>query len=153
MISTTIAEIEIVSRTSLADWRINEAMLPLLRRQQTVARDVVARLQQRGRSQGRAAWWRVLAFHGAAAILTESVDGDSELTALEKASQFSGTDYVSSKTSRTLIQSVDKIDGDARIRSNNTTSSFATAKRSLMRAISLFAAGAARRPPFSITGP
>ncbi|WP_313059159.1 GntR family transcriptional regulator, partial [Agrobacterium cavarae] len=42
-------EIEIVSRTSLADWRINEAMLAKhYGVSRTVARDVVARLQQRG---------------------------------------------------------------------------------------------------------
>ncbi len=42
-------EIEIVSRTSLANWRINEAMLAKhYGVSRTVARDVVARLQQRG---------------------------------------------------------------------------------------------------------
>ncbi|MCX8998324.1 GntR family transcriptional regulator [Rhizobiaceae bacterium BDR2-2] len=42
-------EIEIVSRTSLAGWRINEALLAKhYGVSRTVARDVVARLQQRG---------------------------------------------------------------------------------------------------------
>lgn len=42
-------EIEIVSRTSLASWRINEAVLARhYGVSRTVARDVVARLQQRG---------------------------------------------------------------------------------------------------------
>lgn len=42
-------EIEIVSRTSLASWRINEAILAKHHGvSRTVARDVVARLQQRG---------------------------------------------------------------------------------------------------------
>ncbi|MBR0557854.1 GntR family transcriptional regulator [Ciceribacter sp. L1K23] len=42
-------EIEIVSRTSLANWRINEAVLARhYGVSRTVARDVIARLQQRG---------------------------------------------------------------------------------------------------------
>ncbi|MCV3736099.1 GntR family transcriptional regulator [Rhizobium sp. TRM96647] len=53
-------EIEIVSRTSLASWRINEAMLAKHHGvSRTVARDVVARLQQRGivRKDDRGRWY------------------------------------------------------------------------------------------------
>lgn len=53
-------EIEIVSRTSLAGWRINEAMLAKHHGvSRTVARDVVARLQQRGiaRKDDRGRWY------------------------------------------------------------------------------------------------
>lgn len=53
-------EIEIVSRTSLADWRINEAMLAKhYGVSRTVARDVVARLQQRGvvQKDDKGRWW------------------------------------------------------------------------------------------------
>lgn len=53
-------EIEIVTRTSLASWRINEAMLAKHHGvSRTVARDVVARLQQRGiaRKDDRGRWY------------------------------------------------------------------------------------------------
>jgi DNA-binding GntR family transcriptional regulator len=52
-------EIEIVSRTSLASWRINEALLARhYGVSRTVARDVVARLQQRGivRKDDKSRW-------------------------------------------------------------------------------------------------
>ena len=53
-------EIEIVSRTSLASWRINEAVLARhYGVSRTVARDVVARLQQRGiaRKDDKGRWF------------------------------------------------------------------------------------------------
>jgi len=109
-------EIEIVSRTSLADWRINEAMLAKhYGVSRTVARDVVARLQQRGivhkDESGR--WY-------APALTAKHIDELYELRwilepiALEKAAPNFPDGLLLSlrKNVADAIQSVDKIDGE-----------------------------------------
>ncbi|MDR6100751.1 DNA-binding GntR family transcriptional regulator [Agrobacterium larrymoorei] len=109
-------EIEIVSRTSLAAWRINEAMLAKhYGVSRTVARDVVARLQQRGivhkDESGR--WY-------APALTTKHIDELYELRwilepiALEKAVPNLPDGLLISlrKNVADAIQSVDKIDGE-----------------------------------------
>lgn len=110
-------EIEIVSRTSLADWRINEAMLAKhYSVSRTVARDVVARLQQRGivhkDESGR--WY-------APALTGKHIDELYELRwilepiALEKAAANLPEGLLLSlrKNVADAIQSLDKIDGEA----------------------------------------
>ncbi|MDQ1195241.1 GntR family transcriptional regulator [Agrobacterium sp. SORGH_AS 787] len=109
-------EIEIVSRTSLAAWRINEAMLAKhYGVSRTVARDVVARLQQRGivhkDESGR--WY-------APALTAKHIDELYELRwilepiALEKAvpNLPDGLLISLGKNVADAIQSVDKIDGE-----------------------------------------
>ncbi|MDQ1183898.1 DNA-binding GntR family transcriptional regulator [Agrobacterium larrymoorei] len=109
-------EIEIVSRTSLAAWRINEAMLAKhYGVSRTVARDVVARLQQRGivnkDESGR--WY-------APALTAKHIDELYELRwilepiALEKAVPNLPDGLLISlrKNVADAIQSVDKIDGE-----------------------------------------
>jgi len=109
-------EIEIVSRTSIAAWRINEAMLAKhYGVSRTVARDVVARLQQRGivhkDESGR--WY-------APALTAKHIDELYELRwilepiALEKAVPTLPDGLLLSlrKNVADAIQSVDKIDGE-----------------------------------------
>ncbi len=109
-------EIEIVSRTSLADWRINEAVLAKhYGVSRTVARDVVARLQERGivRKDDSGRWY-------APALTAKHIGELYELRwllepiALEKAAANLPNGLLLSlrKNVADTIQSVDKIDGE-----------------------------------------
>lgn len=109
-------EIEIVSRTSLADWRINEAVLAKhYGVSRTVARDVVARLQERGivRKDDSGRWY-------APALTAKHIGELYELRwllepiALEKAAANLPDGLLLSlrKNVADTIQSVDKIDGE-----------------------------------------
>ncbi|WP_296035501.1 GntR family transcriptional regulator [uncultured Agrobacterium sp.] len=109
-------EIEIVSRTSLADWRINEAVLAKhYGVSRTVARDVVARLQERGivHKDDSGRWY-------APALTAKHIGELYELRwllepiALEKAAANLPDGLLLSlrKNVADTIQSVDKIDGE-----------------------------------------
>ncbi|MGV1916329.1 GntR family transcriptional regulator [Rhizobium sp. 22-785-1] len=109
-------EIEIVSRTSLADWRINEAVLAKhYGVSRTVARDVVARLQERGivRKDDSGRWY-------APALTAKHIGELYELRwllepiALEKAAANLPNGLLLSlrKNVADTIQSADKIDGE-----------------------------------------
>ncbi len=137
-------EIEIVSRTSLASWRINEAVLARhYGVSRTVARDVVARLQQRGivRKDESGRWY-------APALTAKHIEELYELrwllepAALEKAAPNLPHGLLQSlrKNVEDAIQSVDTIDGetlDALEQQLHVQLLGYCGNESLMRAISL----------------
>ncbi|WP_288431490.1 GntR family transcriptional regulator [uncultured Agrobacterium sp.] len=137
-------EIEIVSRTSLASWRINEAVLARhYGVSRTVARDVVARLQQRGivRKDDSGRWY-------APALTTKHIEELYELrwllepAALEKAAPNLPHGLLQSlrKNVEDAVQSVDTIDGetlDALEQQLHVQLLGYCGNESLMRAISL----------------
>lgn len=137
-------EIEIVSRTSLANWRINEAALAKhYGVSRTVARDVVARLQERGivHKDDSGRWY-------APALTARHIGELYELRwilepiALEKAAANLPDGLLLSlrKNVADTIQSVDKIDGrtlDALEQQLHVELLGHCGNASLMRAISL----------------
>lgn len=137
-------EIEIVSRTSLASWRINEAVLARhYGVSRTVSRDVVARLQQRGivRKDDSGRWY-------APALTTKHIDELYELrwllepAALEKAAPNLPEGLLQSRRKNVddAIQCIDAIDGktlDALEQQLHVELLGYCGNESLMRAISL----------------